>query len=76
MALSSAPVPFKGGTLKPFPFLAPAFLSTSPSGEISVPFVMPVGVPPGTELWVQWAIQDGAASLGVALSSALLGVTP
>lgn len=76
VALSSAPVPFKGGTLKPFPHLPPAFLTTSASGEISVPFVMPVGVPAGTELWVQWAIQDGAASHGVALSNALLGVTP
>ncbi|MFT7464992.1 MAG: hypothetical protein ACI9EF_003352 [Pseudohongiellaceae bacterium] len=79
LALSSAPVPFKGGTLKPFPFLAPFnpwFLPTTAMGTISVPFVMPPGFPAGTELWLQWAIKDSAAIHGVALSNALKGVTP
>lgn len=77
LALSSSPVPFKGGTLVPVPFLIePVILPTSPLGEISLPFVMPAGAPPGTELWVQWAIQDGGAPNGVALSNALLGTTP
>jgi len=76
VALSSTPVPFKGGTLKPFPFLPPVILTTSASGTISIPFVMPSGVPAGTDLWVQWAIQDGAALAGVALSNAIQGVTP
>ena len=76
VALSSTPVPFKGGTLKPFPFLPPVFLTTSAAGAIGIPFVMPLGVPAGTELWAQWAIQDGAAVAGVALSNALMGVTP
>ena len=76
IALSSTPVPFKGGTLKPFPFFEPSLLTTSAAGTISVPFVMPPGVPAGTELWVQWAIQDAAAVSGVALSNAILGVTP
>ena len=76
LALSSTPVPFKGGTLLPFPFLPPVFLTTSASGTINIPFVMPSGVPAGTELWVQWGIQDGAAVAGVALSNALKGVTP
>jgi len=76
LALASTPIPFKGGTIKPFPFFEPIFLPTSPLGEISIPFVMPAGIPPGTELWVQWGIQDGAAVAGVALSNAILGVTP
>jgi hypothetical protein len=76
VALSSTPVPFKGGTLKPFPFLPPLFLTTSASGTIEIPFHMPLGVPAGTDLWVQWAIQDGAAVAGVALSNAIQGVTP
>ena len=32
---------------------------------------MPAGLPGGVELWAQWAIQDGAAPVGVALSNAL-----
>lgn len=75
IALASTPVPFKGGTLKPFPFWPPKFLPTSMAGEISIPFVMPSGVPGGTELWVQWAIQDTAAVFDVALSNAIKGVT-
>jgi hypothetical protein len=71
------PAAFKGGTLKPIPFLIdPVILNTSPAGEIPIPFVMPSGIPPGTELWIQWAIQDAAAVKGVALSNAILGVTP
>ena len=76
LGLSSTPVPFKGGTLKPFPFFSPIFLTTSATGTISIPFVMPSGVPAGTELWVQWGIQDAAAIAGVALSNAIQGVTP
>ena len=76
LALASTPVPFKGGTLLPFPFLSPVFLTTSPAGALSIPFAMPVGVPSGTELWVQWGIQDAAAISGVALSNAILGITP
>jgi hypothetical protein len=76
IALSSTPVTFKGGSLKPFPFLPPVILTTSASGVISIPFLMPSGVPAGTELWAQWAIQDAAAVKGVALSNAIQGVTP
>ncbi|RKY18287.1 MAG: hypothetical protein DRQ55_13735 [Planctomycetota bacterium] len=76
LGLSSTPIPFKGGTLKPFPFFDPVILNTSVSGTISSSFVMPAGVPTGTELWVQWAIQDAAAIKGVALSNAILGLTP
>ncbi|MFT7464398.1 MAG: sulfatase activating formylglycine-generating enzyme [Pseudohongiellaceae bacterium] len=76
LALSSTPVPFKGGTLKPVPFLPPVFVNTSAAGGISLPFVMTAGLPVGTELWVQWGIQDSAAINSVALSNAIKGVTP
>jgi hypothetical protein len=77
VSLSSTPVPFKCGTLKPVPFLfEPVILSTDSGGGISLPFALGAGVPAGTELWVQWAIQDAAAVKGVALSNAVLGVTP
>jgi hypothetical protein len=77
VALSSTPVPFKGGTLKAFPtLLAPIILSTSPAGTLPLPFTMPAGLPPGTDLWLQYAIQDAAAVQGFALSNALVGSTP
>jgi hypothetical protein len=76
LALASTPAPFKGGTLKPVPFFDPVITTTDGAGAIPLPFVMPAGVPPGTELWVQWAIQDAAAVKGVSLSNAILGVAP
>jgi len=69
-------VSFKGGTLMPAPFMAPLMHTTSAFGEILVPFRMPEGLPTGTELWAQWAIQDAAAVGGVALSNAIMGVVP
>ena len=45
-------------------------------GTIVLPFTMFAGIPAGTELWVQWAIQDAAAIFGVSLSNAIVGTTP
>jgi hypothetical protein len=76
LGFASTPVPFKGGTLLPFPFTIPLVLPTSPTGTITLTFTMPTGLPSDVELWLQWAIQDAAAVQGIALSNALLGVTP
>jgi hypothetical protein len=73
---ASTPVPFKGGTLVPFPFFGPALLSTNAAGAITVAFSMPPGVPVGTAVWAQWALQDPGAVQGVALSNAIKGVVP
>jgi len=76
VGLTSANLPFKGGTLVPAPSLGPVFVPVSGGGAIVLPFTMPAGLPAGTELWMQWAIPDAAAVHGVALSNALLGTTP
>jgi hypothetical protein len=76
IAFASTPVPFKGGLLQPFPFLPPVLLTTGPNGGLALPFVMPAGAPSGTEVWLQYAIQDAAAVQGVALSNGLVGETP
>ena len=75
--LESAPVGFKGGTAVPgvdyslYPFM------TSAAGEISVNLSVPSsGIPVGTEIWLQWAIQDGAAVHNYAMSNAIKGVSP
>ena len=77
VSLSSNPVPFKGGTLLAFPAVIDGrLLVTGNEGGMALLFGMPPGLLPNTELWAQWAIQDAAAVQGVALSNALLGVTP
>ncbi len=77
VALSATPVPFKGGTLQPFPWLtAPVMLLTDASGSLGLPFSMPAGTPAGIELWLQAGIQDVAAPQGVALSNGVRGLVP
>lgn len=77
VALTGGAVPFKGGVLLPFPALGPPLpAATDADGGIALPFVMPAGVPAGTELWLQWAIHDATAIHGVALSNGLVGTTP
>lgn len=59
---------FKGGIMVPDPLI---FLPmpTSPAGEILLPFVMPPGAPPNTDLYVQFWIQDAGASHGFSASN-------
>lgn len=76
IGLVNNPTPFKGGMLKPVPWLKLAFTNTTPGGTLALPFAMPFGVPSGTELWVQVAITDAGAPVGVAISNAVKGVTP
>lgn len=72
----SNPLPFKGGTLVPATQIVVPVV-TGASGTLALPFHMPAaGVPSGTELWVQIAIQDAAAVNGVALSNAVRGLVP
>ena len=72
----NTPAPFKGGTLVPVPIFKVFFANTNGSGEILLPFTWPAGAPPAFNVYVQWAITDGGAPNGVALSNALVGTTP
>jgi len=76
VALASVPAPFKGGVLVAFPFTLVVALATDGSGALLLPFVWPSGVPAGTSLYFQYAIQDAAGPQGASLSNALKGVTP
>ncbi|MHC5209554.1 MAG: TolB family protein [Planctomycetota bacterium] len=69
--------PFKQGILVPVPWvLLVPNLPTGPSGSLSLPFLMPTGLPSGFTFYMQYAIQDAAAVAGVALSNAVSGTTP
>lgn len=72
---SSSPTPFKGGTLVPGPTIINFLVMTSPEGGWSFNFRAPSAAS-GTEVWVQVAIVDDAAPVGVALSNAVKGTTP
>lgn len=73
-SIGSTPAAFKGGTLKPLPAAVLFFGTTSGSGDTGLTFRFPSGLATGTELWAQWAVMDGGAVQGVALSNAVRGV--
>jgi hypothetical protein len=76
VAPSSVPTPFKGGVILPDPSIPPTFGVTSAEGGIKFRFIMPPGMPSGTEVWLQWGVADAAAAKGVALSNAVKGTSP
>jgi hypothetical protein len=75
-APSSLPAPFKGGIVLPDPIYPPTYGMTNASGTIRFRFILPAGMPSGTQAWVQWGIEDAAAVKGVSLSNVVMGVTP
>ncbi|MGQ0552225.1 MAG: PQQ-dependent sugar dehydrogenase [Planctomycetota bacterium] len=69
--------PFKGGVLVPVPIAATYPIGTSPTGQIDLTWASwTPGLPSNALLVFQYAIQDAGAPFGVALSNALVGVTP
>lgn len=69
IGLSNNPSPVKGGTLVPVPVLAQVALTTNGAGEILIPGVAGGGGP--VTIYAQYAIVDGAQTLGFAFSNAL-----
>jgi glucose/arabinose dehydrogenase len=75
VGLTEGAAPFKGGVLKPVPFILNLNLAVGANGTIDLPYLIPSVVPAGTLIVFQYAIQDPGAVHGVALSNALKGVT-
>ncbi len=73
---TSSPAAFKGGVLLPGPTVNAICTAVDAGGDIVFRWIQPAGVPAGTTAWLQWAIADGGAVHGVALSNAVRGVTP
>jgi len=76
VSLVSTPVAFKGGVLVAFPPTLQLPLFVGPSGGLNLNFTWPGGVPHGVKVYFHYAIADAGAEFGVALSSAIRGVTP
>jgi trimeric autotransporter adhesin len=77
VSLTGTPTPFKGGTLVPVPVLLTLPNFTNFGGDIVLSWpAWPASLPPGSSLYLQFALADDAAPLGVALSNALKATTP
>ena len=76
IATTSAPTPFKGGVLVAYPFVLVVPLMTDPSGGFLLSSTWPPGLPQGTKVYLQVAIQDQAVPLMVSLSNCVKAATP
>lgn len=76
ISAGSTPAPFKCGTLVPVPVLSQFFLATNAAGSVPLAWTSWPGGLSGVSLFFQFAIQDAAASCGVALSDALRADVP
>ena len=76
VSASSTPAPFKCGTLVPVPVLAQFFLPTNAAGTVALSWTAFPGGLSGSSLFLQFAIQDAAATCGTALSNALRADVP
>jgi hypothetical protein len=69
-------VPFKGGTLVPFPVPLTVALNTGPTGGFTLPFTWPAGVPGGFQVALQLWVQDAAGLLGSSSTNGVLITAP
>jgi hypothetical protein len=75
LGAAMANLPLFGGTLVPRPDITVG-LTTGPAGGAALTFAWPLGIPSGASFWSQYWIVDPAASLGLAATHGLRGVTP
>lgn len=77
VSTTSTPIFFKGGRLYPVPVDAFLNRNTDLGGLDSLEFAWPAGVPGGTEIFLQYGIQDLSVPVfGASLSNAIRHVTP
>ena len=50
--------------------------TTGPGGLVTLIFSWPPGVVPGTEVWCQYGVVDGAATAGASLTNAVVVTAP
>jgi hypothetical protein len=77
VSLANTPTPFKGGTLVTVPVVLTLVLTTNPLGAVQlITPSWPPGLPSGTQMFFQCAVQDAGAVKGAALSNGLQATTP
>lgn len=76
--LALAPVPFDalGGTVWAFPYTLQVIRTTSLTGAFAQSVTWPAGIPVGTDLTLQFLIQDLAVPQQIVLSNGVTATTP
>ena len=65
-----------GGTVEAFPFVSQVFQVTDGAGEATIQATWPAGAPAGTDIHIQYIIQDLSVPGGLILSEYARAVTP
>jgi YVTN family beta-propeller protein len=76
LSFSSVPQAFFGGTIHATPFAQQFLFFANGTGGFSVSTTWPGGIPPGTNAWFQFFVQDVSVIWGITLSNALKITTP
>jgi hypothetical protein len=75
IGLTQLGLPFKGGTLVPFPGIV-LHAPTNAQGTLILQGPMPSGTPPGLSRFLQYWVVDPAGPVGVSASNALSLTAP
>jgi len=75
-SLSNAAMPFKDGTLYPFPTFAIIPLVTDPGGAASLAGAIPAGTPSGTTIYLQAWLADASAPKRASGTNGLAAIVP
>ena len=76
VSFNPTPFPALGGTVHAFPFANQILLFADVDGDFSVTTTWPPGIPPGTNVWFQFVLEDLSTIHGLTLSNGLLATTP
>ena len=76
IAFSSVPVSALGGTLYATPYTTQLIFLANGAGAFQANTNWPVGLPPATEVWFQFLVQDPSVTDGLTLSNGLKATTP
>ncbi len=73
---NSIPQPFFGGTIHAMPPLNQLFFFCNFLGSLQLSTLWPPGLPPGTNVWFQFLLDDNTVPWGITLSNAVRATTP
>jgi hypothetical protein len=76
VSFQSTPQLLLGGTLHAIPAIVELLVLSDIGGNLSIPFPWPPGVPPGTNFWIQYLVQDLSVTPSIILSNAVKATTP
>ena len=76
LSFTSSPADYFGGTIYAIPPNRQFLFVTNGAGGLSLPTTWPSGLPPMTELWFQFLVQDSSVIWDITLSNGLKATTP